>query len=249
MPWFRRRRDLRPPLTAEQRAYFESDEGKAFLRAHFATPEGAAELRRSLEQEILDRQPTLGRAVWEDARIYSSLRMQPPTFDDLPGFVRESLRMAWNSDAFLPMVLYRLRVELTVRDVPIVPTLLHRSCMALAQIDIGKGVVLDPGVYLPHGQVVIDGRVVIGSGTVISPWVTLGRNGPALEGPTLGAQVFVGTGAKILGPVTIGDGARIAANAVVLSDVPAYATAAGAPARIVRRRSHADGEKGARADE
>ena len=83
---------------------------------------------------------------------------------------------------------------------------------------------------------VIDGRVVIGSGTVISPWVTLGRNGAALEGPTLGARVFVGTGAKILGPVKIGDGARIAANAVVLSDVPAHATAAGAPARIVKRR-------------
>ena len=52
----------------------------------------------------------------------------------------------------------------------------------------------------------------------------------------LGSDVFVGAGAKVIGAVTIGDGARIGANAVVVKDIPAYATAVGIPARVVRQR-------------
>ncbi|HEV3162529.1 MAG TPA: hypothetical protein VGZ22_00710 [Isosphaeraceae bacterium] len=57
------------------------------------------------------------------------------------------------------------------------------------------------------------------------------------QSPTLGNGVFIGTGAKIIGPITIGDGARIGANAVVIDDVPPYATAISVPAQLVRMRS------------
>ena len=71
---------------------------------------------------------------------------------------------------------------------------------------------------------VIDGLVEIGAGTVIMPGVTIGlREGPrsgGLRGPTIGKDVEIGTGAKILGPITLHRGARIGANAVVLQDVP-----------------------------
>jgi serine O-acetyltransferase len=63
--------------------------------------------------------------------------------------------------------------------------------------------------------------------------VTIGLLAGQLQGPTIGRQVSIGTGAKILGPVRIGNGAKIGANAVVVHDVPARATAVGVPAKIV----------------
>ncbi|MGZ3442120.1 MAG: serine O-acetyltransferase, partial [Polyangia bacterium] len=61
--------------------------------------------------------------------------------------------------------------------------------------------------------------------------------------PRIGNDVYIGAGAKILGPVTIGDGAIIGANAVVLSDVPAGATAVGVPARIIKKKDQSGGER------
>jgi serine O-acetyltransferase len=90
-------------------------------------------------------------------------------------------------------------------------------------------------VYIPHGKVVADGWVRIGSGTMITPWVTLGLT-TTVQGPTIGRDVLIGTGAKLLGPIVIGDRARIGANAVVLCDVPPDTTVAGVPATVVRNR-------------
>jgi serine O-acetyltransferase len=73
----------------------------------------------------------------------------------------------------------------------------------------------------------------VGAGTVIAPFVTIGLVEGGMEGPTIGANVNVGTGACILGTVTVGDGAGIGAGAVVLDDVPAGATAVGVPARVL----------------
>ena len=94
---------------------------------------------------------------------------------------------------------------------------------------------------MTHGNVVIDGRTRIGKHCQINPWVTIGLSnsrklGFSADGPTIGDEVHIGTGAKILGPVTIGDHARIGANAVVVHDVPANTTVVGAPARVVGRR-------------
>ncbi|NBI32563.1 serine O-acetyltransferase, partial [Enterorhabdus sp. P55] len=64
--------------------------------------------------------------------------------------------------------------------------------------------------------------------------VTLGVTEDPLAAPRLGKNVFIGAGAKVLGPVYVGDGAKVGANAVVLKDVPGGATAVGVPARIVQ---------------
>jgi serine O-acetyltransferase len=105
--------------------------------------------------------------------------------------------------------------------------------MMLAQVCIGDPVVMAPGVYIAHGQVVVDGLVTVGTQVVLFPWTTIGLVAGNFEGPTIGDGVTVGTGARVLGPVHLGDRAVIGANAVVLNDVPAHATAVGVPARIV----------------
>jgi serine O-acetyltransferase len=236
---FRKKKYERPQLTPEQEAFFKTPEGLAHLREYFSTPEGAADLRVSMVANIRDRQPALWEALWEDAKLYSGLMMEPPKFETKAGFALEALRLAFTHDVYLCTLLYRVRMRFVANEIPLVPHLLHHTCMVMGQMCIGQNVIIEPGVYFPHGQVVIDGAVVIGSGTVVAPWVTLGRNGDSLDGPTIGKGVFIGTGAKVLGPIKVGDNARIAANAVVLEDVEPDTTVAGAPAKKVPRRADA----------
>jgi serine O-acetyltransferase len=141
------------------------------------------------------------------------------------------VRLAWVSDAFLAQALYRCKARWQAIGVPILPRVAHRLAIVTAQVSIGDPVVIEPGVYIVHGQVVADGLVEIGSGVVISPFVTIGLRSGDVTGPTVAANVSIGTGAKLIGPISVGAGARIGANAVVVDDVPAGATVVGAPAR------------------
>ena len=104
-------------------------------------------------------------------------------------------------------------------------------------IEIHPAAQLGKGVFIDHGMgVVIGETTVVGDNCTIYQNVTLGGTGKDLgkRHPTLGNNVLVGSGAKVLGPFTVGDNARIAAGAVVLREVPANATAVGVPARIVK---------------
>lgn len=157
---------------------------------------------------------------------------------------RELIRLCLVTDAFLAQCLYRIRTSLAVRGVPVLPLLLHRASMMLAQVCIGDPVVIGPGLYIAHGQVVVDGFVRIGSSTVLFPWITIGLRAGNWNGPTLGDRVTVGTGARVIGPVAIGNGATIGANAVVVTDVPSGTTVVGAPAEPVRHRGR-NNESGA----
>ena len=128
---------------------------------------------------------------------------------------------------------YRTKVRLLAWRIPLLPALFHRLAIMIGQVSIGDPVVVAPGLYLPHGQVVIDGLVSIGPWTAIRPWVTIGLVEGDFRGPTIGRGVRIGTGAKVIGPVSVGDGAKVGANAVVMIDVPSGASAVGVPARVV----------------
>jgi serine O-acetyltransferase len=95
---------------------------------------------------------------------------------------------------------------------------------------------IGPGLAVPHAArgVSIAAEAVIGADCMIFPFVTIGRDGRS-DAPHLENSVTVATGACVLGPVTVGLGARVGANSVVIRDVPAGATAFGVPARILRQ--------------
>jgi serine O-acetyltransferase len=104
-------------------------------------------------------------------------------------------------------------------------------------IEIHPGAKIGSGLFIDHGMGVVIGETAeIGKNCTIYHCVTLGGTGhqQGKRHPTLGDNVLIGAGAKLLGPFTVGDNAMIGANAVVLSDIPAKATVVGIPAKVVR---------------
>ena len=105
-------------------------------------------------------------------------------------------------------------------------------------IEIHPGATIGKGLFIDHGMGVVIGETAeIGDNCTLYQGVTLGGTGKDVgkRHPTLGDNVLVGSGAKVLGPLTISDNCKIAAGAVVLANIPDNSTAVGVPARIVRR--------------
>ena len=117
-----------------------------------------------------------------------------------------------------------------------------QASRALTGIEIHPAAKIGKGLFIDHGMGVVIGETAeIGDNCTLYQGVTLGGTGKDVgkRHPTLGNNVMVGAGAKILGPVEIGDNSKIAAGAVVLKQVPKNSTAVGIPAQIVRK----NGEK------
>jgi serine O-acetyltransferase len=150
----------------------------------------------------------------------------------------------WTRAGFQALAIHRLGVErskIQHRLVRAPLTLVYRALYVGARnvygIEIPESAQIGRRVVFEHQHgIVVHGRAVIGDDCIIRHGVTLGiRSMDRLdEAPVLGKGVNVGCGAKILGGITVGDGAAIGANAVVLANVPAGALVAGIPAKIVR---------------
>ena len=136
------------------------------------------------------------------------------------------------STRLLAIGMFRCKRALQRRRVPVLPALFDRACVLLFNVNLGNYTEIGGGLYLPHGNVVVDGLVSIGRNCVIAPWVTIGTNG-SVAGPQIGDNVFIGTGAKVLGGIQIGDRVKVGANAVVLHDGPSDTTVVGIPAKPV----------------
>ena len=194
-----------------------------------------AESQRAMWRAIRARHPSLRDALIADAQVTARYRGERDAFRSRLDAAAQLVRLAWVSDAFLGQALYRAKARLQALGVPLAPRLAHRLAMITAQISIGDPVIVHPGVYLIHGQVVIDGLVEIHSGVTIAPFVTIGLRAGDVRGATIEPGASIGTGAKVIGPVRIGAGAQVGANAVVLDDVAPGATVIGAPARAPAR--------------
>lgn len=192
-----------------------------------------------------ERNPRFAEAVAGDVRIAARQRGSTRPLDTPRQLVVEAVRLVWETDAFGALLLYRVKAACLRRGIPVVPRLAHRLAMAWAELSIGDRVIVAPGVLVPHGQVVIDGLVEIHEGVRIRPFVTIGLREGELKGPRILRDVKIGTGAKVIGPVWVGEGAVIGANAVVVDNVAAGATVVGIPARPIGDSSAAADPTGA----
>ncbi len=105
-------------------------------------------------------------------------------------------------------------------------------------IEIHPAAQIGHGVFIDHGMgVVIGETAIVGDNCTIYQGVTLGGTGKdkGKRHPTIGNNVTIGSGAKVLGPFSVGDNSKIAANAVVLNEIPPNSTCVGVPAHIVKR--------------
>lgn len=192
--------------------------------------------RRAFDRERRARHPVFATAVKADAREAFRRRGEVWASDNPLYVVSQVIRLALVADTFFAQVCYRGKAACQRRRVPLVPRILHRLAIAHGQVCIGDPVVMAAGVYLPHGQVVIDGITEIGSGCVIAPFTSIGLTAGDLLGPTIGPGSRIGTGSRVLGPITLGPQSVVGANAVVLRDVDAGAVVVGVPARTVAPR-------------
>lgn len=137
------------------------------------------------------------------------------------------------------IILHKLSHRLYKLHVPFFPRLISQFARFMTGIEIHPGAKIGKGLFIDHGMGVVIGETSeIGENVTLYQGVTLGGTGKerGKRHPTLGNNVLVGVGAKVLGAITIGDNARIGANAVVLKDLPPNTTAVGVPAKVVAMR-------------
>ncbi len=136
------------------------------------------------------------------------------------------------------IIMYRAAHWFHTRKLFTVARCISQFARFLTGIEIHPGAKIGKGFFIDHGAGVVIGETTeIGDNCLIYQGVTLGGTGKekGKRHPTLGNNVMVGSGARVLGPFKVGDNAKIAANAVVLEEVPPNCTAVGVPARIVKR--------------
>lgn len=132
--------------------------------------------------------------------------------------------------------LYRLSHYFYKKNWVVIPRLISHLGRFLTGIEIHPGAQIGPGLFIDHGSgIVIGETTIIGKNVTLYQGVTLGGTGKEKwkRHPTIGNNVVVACGAKVLGSFTVGDHAKIGAGSVVVKPVPAYATVVGIPGRVI----------------
>jgi serine O-acetyltransferase len=135
------------------------------------------------------------------------------------------------------LLAHRAAHALLEAEVPVLPRVIAYMTRAVTGVEIHPAAVIGREFFIDHGAgVVIGETAVIGNRVTLYQGVTLGGTGfqRGKRHPTLGDNVTVGSGAKLLGPIAVGDGAKVGANTVVVEDVPPGATVVGNPGHPVR---------------
>lgn len=136
------------------------------------------------------------------------------------------------------LIAYRFAHRLYKWKIPLIPRVISYLARIVTGIEIHPGARIGRRFFIDHGEgVVIGETTIIGNDVLIYQQVTLGGTGKesGKRHPTLGNNVIVGAGAKVLGSIVIGDYVRIGAGSVVVEDVPERSTVVGIPGRVVHR--------------
>ena len=140
------------------------------------------------------------------------------------------------------LISHRIAHRLNEWKIPILPRLLSQVTKIFTGIEIHPGARIGKGLFIDHGMGVVIGETsVVGDNVTMYQGATLGGTGKerGRRHPTIGNNVVIGAGAKVLGNITVGDNVNVGANAVVIRDVPANSTVVGIPGRIAKREGRA----------
>ncbi len=170
------------------------------------------------------------------ASDYKAARRNDPA---IPDGLRGFLEVILCTPGFLAITFHRIFHVMHVKlHIPVLPRFLSLFVRWWTGIEIHPAASIGEGFFIDHGAGVVIGETAeVGKNVTLYQGVTLGGTGNEKSHkrhPTLGDNVFVGSGAKILGPITIGSNSRIGANSVVLKNVPENATVTGMRARIIK---------------
>ena len=148
-----------------------------------------------------------------------------------------SLEILLNWPGVHALLAHRVSSVLLAARVPLLPRAMALATRAITNIEIHPAATIGQGLFIDHGTGVVIGETAqIGDNVTLYQGVTLGGTGFATgkRHPTVQDNVTIGSGAKLLGPITVGHGAKIGANSVVITDVPPNSTVVGNPGHPVR---------------
>jgi serine O-acetyltransferase len=175
---------------------------------------------------------TLRRVVGEIRRDVAAARDRDPA---ARGVSSVEILASW--PGVHALLAHRVAHALHHAGVPFVPRAMSTATRAVTGIEIHPAAQIGDGLFIDHGTGVVVGETAeIGDDVTLYQGVTLGGTGFATgkRHPTVQDNVTIGSGAKLLGPITVGHGAKIGANSVVITDVPPNSTVVGNPGHVVR---------------
>ncbi|MBF0570521.1 MAG: serine O-acetyltransferase [Candidatus Omnitrophica bacterium] len=170
--------------------------------------------------------------------IYIIFAQEIKTVKDRDPAAKSALEVLLLYPGLHALVVYRIAHQLWRWKIPVIPRWLSQTARFFTGVEIHPGAQIGKSFFIDHGMgVVIGETAILGDNVLLYQGVTLGGTGKETgkRHPTLGSNVVVGAGAKILGNITIGDNSYIGANAVVIKDVPSNSTVVGIPGRITRQ--------------
>ena len=180
----------------------------------------------------------MNRAEILALRTYRSIKEELASIKERDPAATSGLEVALLYSGFHAVLAYRVAHILHTHGHVLGARVISQGAKFLTGIEIHPGAKIGKGLFIDHGSGVVIGETAeIGDNCTLYQGVTLGGTGKDVgkRHSTLGNNVMIGAGAKVLGPFRIGDNSKIAANAVVLSEVPPDSTAVGIPAKVVKR--------------
>jgi cysteinyl-tRNA synthetase len=152
---------------------------------------------------------------------------------------KSRIEVIFSYSGFHAILFHRINHVLWKKNIPVLPRFLSQVARIFTGIEIHPGATIGRGFFIDHGTgVVIGETAVIGENVLLYQGVTLGGTGKETgkRHPTLGSNIVVGAGSKILGAIKIGDNVKIGANSVVLHSVPKNSIVVGVPGRVIKKK-------------
>ena len=171
--------------------------------------------------------------------LLDDIRHDFKTVFDMDPAARNRLEVILSYSGFHAVVFHRINHLLWKAGIPFFPRFFSQIARIITGIEIHPGAEIGRGFFIDHGMGVVIGETAeIGENVLLYQGVTLGGTGKekGKRHPTLGNNVVVGAGTKILGAITIGDNVKIGANSVVLNSVPQNSIVVGVPGRVIKKK-------------